>query len=134
MRGDGMNAETAIALMIAAGGGGESESPPSTLIYTNSNSGYTNPDIDKEIVAGHNYEGPYNVWKTQVPASWKAGCSRIVFTDETFDTVTEIWYDESGTLVKSQIFGIGVYHKGQADEEATRLVYPNGDRIMLEGW
>ena len=99
-----MNAETAVALMIAAGLGGSESTHPDELIYTDSD-----PD----------YELPESI----TPLS-----------GETFDTVTEIWKGETEDQDVRVVWGVGITSKDTDNEIVTRLIYPDATQMAINGF
>lgn len=132
--------EALIAMLISNSSGPISETPPYKAKYVNDDASYVNPDIDKDVPQANTFSGySYTVWRDQIPEAVKPHYTKLIFTDETFDTITEYWYDNESTayevpIIKSKIFGVGIWHKGQDDEEVIRLIFPDGSWTLLEGW
>ena len=48
---------------------------------------------------------------------------------ETFDSIVETWGQN-----KTDIYGVGLINRGQANETVTRLIFPDASYITLIGW
>ena len=60
--------------------------------------------------------------------------SSYIFPDpllgETFDTYKEDWLEDN-VVTYSQIYGVGIINRGQANEQVTRLIFPDMTFVSL---